>query len=252
MNRLPAISICTIFFAVMPCLGLAQEEDVKVPKTLSNLPPEYQDRAIIPYADLVKIAQSDFRVEKNAESYKLRIWSKNPTVKPEDIDLFLHLEDGPLVLAVDNDGYLEVPNRADLLEENPFLVTNQPKQTLNLGLNVSIPKFSPPKIVDGKVEYQELFRPLVEAHEELRKVNPSFGLDPGGDQFVLVVETGEEPIKITRSFGSRTFRPNQRGEVFMIMESYLYEENPVVEVPNDAKVKVIPANPEEVEDIRSR
>jgi hypothetical protein len=38
----------------------------------------------------------------------------------------------------------------------------------------------------------------------------------------------------------------------MIMEAYLYEENPDVEIPDDAKINVLPATPEEIEDIRSR
>jgi len=54
------------------------------------------------------------------------------------------------------------------------------------------------------------------------------------------------------TLGSRTFRPNSRGKIYMIMESYLYEENPEVQIPNDAKMNVLPASPEEIEDIRSR
>jgi hypothetical protein len=81
-------------------------------------------------------------------------------------------------------------------------------------------------------------------------VDPTFGLS--GQQFVLEIETGEAPIKITRALGARTFRPNSRGKVYMIMESYLYEENPQVEIPDDAKMNVLPATPEEIDDIRSR
>ncbi len=38
----------------------------------------------------------------------------------------------------------------------------------------------------------------------------------------------------------------------MIKETYLYEENPKVEVPNEVKMNVIPASPAEIEEIRSR
>ena len=73
-----------------------------------------------------------------------------------------------------------------------------------------------------------------------------------GQQFVLELETGEEPVKITRELGSRTFRPNSEGKVYMIMESYLLEENPEVTVPKNVKMNVLPATPKEIEDIRSR
>ena len=56
----------------------------------------------------------------------------------------------------------------------------------------------------------------------------------------------------TLAFGARTYRPNSRGKVYMIMESYLYEENPEVEIPDKAKMNVLPASPEEIEEIRSR
>jgi len=220
------------------------------PETLSGRSLDFGNLARLPYRQLINIAQSDIRSEPDAKSYKLRIQSRDSTVKSSDIELFLDLEEGPLVLVVDNDGLVEVPHREDLLEKNPELVANQPRGTLNIFVDLEIPKVAPPKIVDGKVEYQELFRPLVEIQNEMRKVDPTFGLS--GQQFVLEIETGEDPIKITRALGSRTFRPNARGKVYMIMESYLYEENPEVEIPDGAQMNVLPASPEEIEDIRSR
>ncbi|MAS93250.1 MAG: hypothetical protein CMO55_08645 [Verrucomicrobiales bacterium] len=248
MSRLSA-TLLTITFCGLGSLSTVAEE--AKPETLSGKPLDFGNLARLPYSQLIKIAQSDAKAKENAESYKLRIQSRDPGVKSGDIELFLDLEEGPLVLVVDNDGFVEVPNRADLLEKNPDLVANQPRGSLNIFVDLEVPKVSPPKITNGKVSYQELFRPLIEIQKEMRKVDPTFGLT-GQQQFVLEIETGEEPIKISRAFGSRTYRPNSRGKVYMIMESYLYEENPEVEIPNEAKMNVLPASPEEIEDIRSR
>jgi len=226
-------------------------ESVETPDTLSGRSMSYDDLARLPYQQLIKIARSDARAKPDADSYKLRIESRDPTVDSEDIELFLDMEEGPLVLVVDNDGFVEVPHREDLLESNPDLVANQPKGSLNIFFEFRGPEVKAPEIEDGKIAYQELFRPLVEIRDEMRKLDPTFGLD-GQQQFVLEIETGEEPIKITRDFGSRTYRPNSRGKVYMIMESYLYEENPEVQIPDDAQINVLPASPEEVEDIRSK
>ena len=212
---------------------------------------DFNDLARLPYQQLIKIAQSDSKNKKEAESFKLRIKSRIPSVKSSDIELVLDAKAGPVMLVVDNDGVVVVPNTAALFAENPDLVANQPRGSLNIFVDLAVPKVKPPKIVDGKVTYQELFRPLVSLQEEMKKVDPTFGLN-GQQQFVMEIETGEEPIKITRAFGARTYRPNSRGKVYMIMESYLYEENPEVEIPNDAKMNVLPASPEEIEDIRSR
>ncbi|MCG8598737.1 MAG: hypothetical protein MI807_01155 [Verrucomicrobiales bacterium] len=222
----------------------------ETPETLSGRPLDYSNLARLPYRQLIKIAQSDGGSKPDAEVYKLRIKSRNPDVKSADIELFLNLKDGPMVVVVNDQGFLEIPHTKELLEANPDLIANQPRGTLNIFVDIEVPKVSPPNIVDGKVKYQELFRPLVEIQNEMRKVDPTFGL--GGQQFVLEIETGEEPIKITRTLGARTFRPNSRGKVYMIMEAYLYEENPDVEIPDDAKMNVLPASPEEIEDIRSR
>lgn len=253
MKCLPAFVFASVLSAGA-VTGLDAEDAPSAtnsPETLSGRPAEFNDLARLPYAQLLRIAQSDARAKPDAESYKLRIQSRNPNVTPKDLKLFLDVKDAPLVLVVDNDGFIEVPHKKELVEQNPDLVANQPRGSLNIFVDLEVPKVSPPQIKDGKVAYQELFRPLVEIQTEMRKVDPTFGLT-GQQQFVLEIETGEEPIKITRAFGARTYRPNSRGKVYMIMESYLYEENPQVEIPDNAKMNVLPASPEEIEEIRSR
>lgn len=254
MKRLPAL-VYASFLCAGAVTGLDAQDapaaPAATPGALSGRPVEFNDLARLPYAHLLRIAQSDARAKADAKSYKLRIQSRNANVTPKDIELFLDVKDAPLVLVVDNDGFVEVPHNEDLISKNPDLVANQPRGSLNIFVELEVPKVSPPQIKDGKVAYQELFRPLVEIQTEMRKVDPTFGLS-GQQQFVLEIETGEEPIKITRAFGARTYRPNSRGKVYMIMESYLYEENPEVEIPDKAKMNVLPASPEEIEEIRSR
>ncbi len=250
MIRLPAfLIVASLFLPVIRGGIVAQEETT--PETLSGRSLAANDLARLPYAQLLRIAQSDARAAKDAKSYKLRIQSRNSAVTAKDIELYLDVKDAPLVLVVDNDGFVEVPHTPELVASNPDLVANQPRGSLNIFVDLEVPRVSPPEIKDGKVAYQELFRPLVEIQTEMRKVDPTFGLT-GQQQFVLEVETGKEPIKITRAFGARTYRPNEKGKVYMIMESYLYEENPQVEITDKAKMNVLPASPEEIDEIRSR
>lgn len=244
------VSISSVL--ALPLLGQdAPSSGAALPETLSGRSLSDNDLARLPYTQLLRIAQSDARAKGDAKSYKLRIQSRITNVTPKDIELYLDLPDAPIVLLVDNDGFVEVPHTPELIKANPDLVANQPRGSLNIFVDLEVPRVSPPDIKDGKVAYQELFRPLVEIQSEMRKVDPTFGLT-GQQQFVLEVETGKEPIKISRAFGSRTYRPNDKGKVYMIMESYLYEENPQVEIPDKAKMNVLPASPEEIEEIRSR
>lgn len=264
MNRLPCIFFASLLGLVLlaGAVHLQSQEslsgdgkakgDSAPAETLSGRPLAAGELARLPYTHLLRIAQSDARAKPDAASYKLRIQSRNPNVEPKDIKLFLDIKDKPLALVVDNDGFVEVPHRPDLVEGNPDLVANQPRGSLNIFVDLEVPKVAPPDIKEGKVAYQELFRPLVEIRAEMRKVDPNFGISPTDQQFILEIETGEEPVKITRALGSRTWRPNPRGKIYMVLETYLYEENPQVEVPDSAKINVIPASPEEIDEIRSR
>ncbi|HRQ89364.1 MAG TPA: hypothetical protein PLA50_11230 [Bacteroidia bacterium] len=264
MHRLPCLVLASAIGAFCGGVVLSAQEPSapasgaksESPETLSGRPIAFNDLARLPYQQLLRIAQSDVHAKKDTKSYKLRIQSRNPNVGAKDIELFLDIKDKPLVLVVDNDGFVEVPYTPELVEANPDLVANQPRGSLDIFVDLEIPKVSPPEIKDGKVKYQELFRPLVEIQKEMRKVDPTFGLTDQ-QQFVLEIETGGEPIKITRSLGgntmgSRTFSANSRGKVYMVLESYLYEENPDVAIPDKAKMNVLPASQEEVEEIRSR
>ncbi len=253
MKPLPAFVAVCFLSSLIPSHATGQENaSEESPETLSGRSIDYANLARLPYRQLITIAQSDSSSKPGATVYKLRIQSRNPAVTSQDIELFLDLkENGTRILIVDNDGFVEVPHTQELLEANPDLVANQPRGSLNIFVDLEVPKTKPPKIVDGKVNYQELFRPLMEIQKEMRKVDPTFGLT-GQQQFVLEVESGDQPIKITRDLGSRTFSPNEDGKIYMIMESYLYEENPVVEIPDKAKLNVLPASPEKIEEIRSR
>lgn len=255
MGKLPIIICLLVISSGLTTLSLTAQEkktDPAQPTTLGRQKPvDLQNLARMPYKHLMKIAQSDSRQKKDAESYKLKIKSRLKGVKSSDIQLFLDVPEKPLVLVVDNDGFVVVPNSVNLYSLNPDLVANQPRGTLEISVVMEIPKSKPPKIVDGKVSYQELFRPLVEIESEMKKVDPTFGLT-GQQQFVLEIDTGKEPIKITRALGSRTYRPNAKGKIYMIKEAYLFEENPTVNVPEKMKMNVIPASPAEIEEIRSK
>ena len=242
------IAILTLV-AVLANSGFTQDKESL--GTLSGRPLSYSSLARLPYRHLIKIAQSDSRSEVDAETYRLKIESSNSLVSSRDIELYLDVEGAPVILVVDNDGFVEVPLNKKLMELNPDLVANQPKGTLNIFVDLEIPKVDPPKIKDGEVDYRELFRPLLVIQKEMRKVDPIFGL-AGQQQFVLEVDTAGTSLKIIRELGARTFRPNKDGKIYMILESYLFEENPTVTIPDDSKIQVLPKTPEEIEEIRSR
>lgn len=196
-----------------------------------------QDLASIPYHQLLRIAKGDATQKPDAKSFKLLIASTKG-VPPEKIQLSLQTKDGPTPLIVDDKGYFEVPHSKELLAENPLLIANQPRGTLNISFKMAAPPFKAPKIPkNGIIKYKDLFQPLIDVQNVVRKVDPTFGL-MGKDQFALMIKTNK-PIKVKRPLGVRSYRPDDDGLILLIMEAFYFEENADVEITGDlAKIEM--------------
>lgn len=200
--------------------------------------------ARLPYSNLVGMAQVD-QNDPNLKSFKMNISSSLKGVPPEKIELILDTRAQPLHLIVNDKGVFEVPWSKDLLAENPFLIANQPKGTLNISFKMVVPPFNPPKIVGGKIKYKALFQPLIELQSHVRKVDPTFGF-MGKDQFALKIIT-DSPIRIVRVSGSgdrqimgaRTYQPIN-GIIYLFMEPYMFSDDPIVEIPGKVKIEIKP------------
>lgn len=221
------------------------------PDTNANI--DFDNIAKIPYAALIKIAQSDAAQPKDAEIYTLRISSKIETVVPGQIELFLDREEAPQVLKVDANGYFMVPHNAELLAENPDLVSNQPKGSLNLEVKLSLPKPELPEITGGRVKYTALFDPIIQLNEAMQKVDPNFGR-PGQQQFAIEIATGAEGwVKVQREFGAKTMAPDKTGNIWLIFEQLPYDEDAEIQImPMDSELSVRPVTAAQAADIRAR
>lgn len=92
------------------------------------------------YQDLERIQQG---VTSLSDLKQLRvglfITSKLPDVSRDSIKLTIHRASGALVdIPVDAAGRVAIPQSADLVTENPMIVTNQPKHTLNATVLVDL------------------------------------------------------------------------------------------------------------------
>ncbi|MDF1751443.1 MAG: hypothetical protein P1U89_01585 [Verrucomicrobiales bacterium] len=173
----------------------------------------------------------------------MRISSSLVDVRPEQIELLLDTKEAPTHLIVDDKGYFEVPNTKKLHEEDPLLIANQPRGTLNISFKMEVGGYVPPKIENGQISYKKLFEGVLDLQREVREVDPTFGL-MGKGQFALRITT-DKPIKINREMGvgdrkikgSRTFRPIN-GIIYLFMEAYMFDDNPVVEIPGDVTIEI--------------
>jgi hypothetical protein len=107
------------------------------------LGPAYgDDMASLPYSTLVGYQQ---RVDALQDLKLLKVWghvgSKRPDVKASDIRLTIMRDaahGGPLPIAVDADGHFTLPVDQALKDEDPMVVANQPKGSMQMSVTWQI------------------------------------------------------------------------------------------------------------------
>ena len=212
--------------------------------------------AKLPYQQLVTIARNNStgsvaetgaadggtdggEVKEEVKKLMLRV-SSTKGVPADKITLTIMRVSGPVAIPILAKGGFEVPWSQEIFDENPMVVSNLPKETMNLNFTIAIPEVRP-KVVDGKVRYQSLFTQLLEAQKEIRKTNPDFG-KPGFDTLAIQIVGGQKEVAIERSLGTRTIQPDAAGDVWLVYDLLLFEENPNVTLPEKAQVNIVPVD----------
>jgi len=195
--------------------------------------------AQLPYQALVGIARNNADRPTDGEKMMLRI-SSSEEVPVEEIKLTIMKAEGEVPIEIDEKGDFEVPFSDALYDENPMVVSNQPKGTMNLKVMIDLKEVRP-KVVDGKVKYRDLFSQLLELQKKMRELDPNFGT-PGYETLAIQIVTGGEPVIILRKLGSREIAADEAKTVWMVYDLLLFEENPDVKIPEKAEVSIKPVD----------
>jgi hypothetical protein len=205
--------------------------------------------AQLPYQALVGIARGADGPPEDGEKMNLRI-SSTEKVPVKDISLTIQRKDGPQVVDINEEGDFEVPYSQELYEENPMVISNQPRGTMDLNVLFDIKAVSP-KVVDGKVKYQALFEQLLELKKVMVARDPNFG-SPGYQALALQIVTEGEAVTLVRAHGSRTIEPGKDGSVWMVHDVVMHEENPDISLPENAQVNIQPIDAQTAIAIRAQ
>lgn len=94
--------------------------------------------AAMPYRALWEAAQLDASglTGSTNRQVSFTVSSTNPEVKIGDIALFIDAKAGRLPIAIATNGIMSLPISAQLFEENPNVVANQPKGSMNINFAV--------------------------------------------------------------------------------------------------------------------
>lgn len=121
-----------------------------------------QETSRLPYASVCRVVATDWKSLPGLTNQEIRltIKSKILEVKPSDVHLYIDSHPHRISIPVKPDGTFSLPISDDLLKENPDIVANQPRGTLELKADITLQGSGPPQIPDvvgNRQRYESLF-----------------------------------------------------------------------------------------------
>jgi RNA polymerase sigma factor (sigma-70 family) len=200
---------------------------------------ESQPNAAIPY----KVVDDAFQFADSFDQTKLvvrvLISSKNKALHPADISLTIQSAvEGPVTVQLGTNGQLlDFPHKEELRSENPLVIANIPKGTLNFSLVSQLPM-----LTNLTFRYSVLGDGVAEANIGAAKANKIMKADYAGQlsPFPQTVQgvifrfpkssAGKAKVEIESAAGSREYTADAKGQVILKLEQSLLAENPEVKV----------------------
>lgn len=151
-----------------------------------------------------------------------------PNVKPAGLDIYIDSKAGKIPVPVGALGEFDIPMRDDLLAEDAWLVTNQPKGTMELNWQYAILAGT----ITKSVHYAQLLRPVRESEEVQNQLCRFF---PGSPRQVMTGlklgfrSAAQKPVAIIHAAaGDRKLVADEHGEIILPLEPALLEQNPEI------------------------
>jgi hypothetical protein len=197
--------------------------------------------AVIPYKTLDDMFQPIEAVDPAKLESHVAVVSRNKAVHPADITLTIQsARAGMIPVTVSTNGrILNFPHDKNLLRENPPVVSNQPKGTLNLMVSMQLPPpegltFRYGRLGDGVAEINKAIR--AQAGMMLSLVAPK----AEGVVFLFPkASAGKATVEIASATGRREYTADAHGHVTLKLEPALLKENPEVTV-SEKPPRIVP------------
>ena len=194
-----------------------------------------EDNGSMPYATLYGFFHDAAGIDDANLHAMIAVESTQSGVKPSQISLTIQASKGPIKLNLASDGEIrDFPMSWDLLGENPSILSNQPKGTLRLRVAINL------KVPDSLTfSYARLNELLQEANAAIKKQAGEYsGLAPQGKGLIFEFQgAGQPTISVTSKSGTKTLRPDNKGDVTLPMDSESLAENAGVKL-SEKPVKV--------------
>jgi len=194
-----------------------------------------EEQARIPYSTIYKLVALDFKdiQDMTKQEAHFLIKSSLPDVKPQDIQLYIDSKTSKIPLTLNPDGTFSIPIQDNLLKENPFVIANQPKGTMELVGKFSIDGEGQLPVNGGVVRYAVLF--LDQAITQAANIlDGSLGVeekDLGGTFLFVPKDASNGDIIFQSKRGDIKIPPDSDGIVRIKYDPEIAKENPWVRFP---------------------
>ena len=142
------------------------------------------------------------------------VYSKRDDVRADSIRVVILSKSGRIELVPDVSGRVDFPMSTELLEENPWVESNQPQGSLGLSATMEL-KISTAR----EIPYAALFEAMQQAQAALKKLGPSMSarrvrgvdllFDVNADASVTIEDAKSEELALANSNGVITIRMNE-------------------------------------------
>ena len=199
--------------------------------------------ATLPYRMLCQMAQLDLvrATGLTNQDVTFTIGSKNPNVKIEDISMFIDAKAGRIPLHISTNGILTLPVSIELAKENPRIVSNQPKGSMNLDAtllaNGRIPRGAT-RDEEGMIRYSALFiteKIKQEAVSGLTEFQQEHDLKgalarPSVIHFQVTTNAASAEVIIFATGGEMRLKPTAPGRFVLRFDPELMKQDPWVKL----------------------
>lgn len=188
--------------------------------------------AVIPYKTLDDIFQPIAEVDPTKIEIHVFVASRNKAVQPSDISLTIQSAvsgNTPVPLGT-NGQIFKFPHTKELRRENPPVVSNQPKGTLNLMITIQIPPSD-----DLTFPYRRLGDGVAEINKSIKAqaglMLSLFAPKVQGVVFLFPkASAGKAKVEIVSAAGKREYTADKNGVIELKLDKALVVENPEVKL----------------------
>jgi hypothetical protein len=187
------------------------------------------------YAELYKMqrAQSELSASYTNLVVVLRMEPASTNVATSNLVVYIDAKSGRIPVKVESDGDFSVPMSSDLLAENPWIITNQPRGTMKLNwfMGLVVRRLG---TVTAYRQLMQVVRDCGDVRERMRQVFPGAPkAKVSGLKLKFASPEAGASVVIHAERGDRKLAADSNGELTMLLDPDLFEENPLVMISKE-------------------